>query len=260
MRGEAEDTLRGTLIRYRMETASTCYTVYQTDERMFFLKKILDGKRAPRATHIFAPNLTLSARELQNVRPGEVLVCGALDESGRRYTEENSVTVRCLSEDEDFLADNAALTAEGALGVLIEHSLLSLEEMLVLVIGFGRTGAAVCRLLSLLGARVHVATTASPRPARAFAEEVFPPEEAELSRYDAVVNTVPKLLFPGEKSLALAEDAVYIDLASRPAVELSMLSALGLDAASYPALPAKCSPVSAARAMARFVTREAQND
>ena len=44
------------------------FIVYETDERMFFLKKQLEGLRPLVNTHIFAPNLVLSAERLDNVR------------------------------------------------------------------------------------------------------------------------------------------------------------------------------------------------
>lgn len=230
------------------------YIVYETDERTYFLKRMLRDKTPERDTHVFAPNLTLTEAELTGVRDGDVLVCGKLDESAKACCATAGVRVRYFSEDETFAAENARLTAEGALGIILEHSMLSLADMKVLIVGFGRIGAALCRLLSPLGVDFDVVTTASPRPARAFAARVFTPAEADFSRYDVVVNTAPEQLFTDEQALALPADGVYIDLASRPAVNLKMLTGLGLDAGIYPALPAKCCPKSAARAMMNFVT------
>ena len=230
------------------------YIVYETDERTYFLKRMLRDKTPKRDTHIFAPNLTLSEAELTGVGGGDELVCGKLDESARAYCAARGVNVRYMSIDETFAAENARLTAEGALGIILEHSMLSLSDMKVLVVGFGRIGAALCRLLSALGVDSDVVTTASPRPARAFAAAVFTPAEADFARYDVVVNTVPEKIFLDEQALSLPAESVYIDLASRPAVDLEMLTGLGLDAGIYPALPARCCPKSAARAMMNFVT------
>ena len=138
--------------------------------------------------------------------------------------------------------------------------MLSLDDMRVLVLGFGRTGAAVVRLMDKLGVSVDVATTASPRPAGAFAGDIVLPGDADLALYDVVVNTVPqrviddeRALSDDERALSLRHDAVYIDLASVPGVNLAMLQGMGLDAEIYPALPAKCSPESAAAAMRDYI-------
>ena len=131
--------------------------------------------------------------------------------------------------------------------------MLSLDDMRVLVLGFGRTGAAVVRLMDKLDVSVDIATTASPRPAGAFAGEIVLPGDADLALYDVVVNTVPQRVIDDERALSLRHDAVYIDLASVHGVNLAMLQGMGLDAEIYPALPAKCSPESAAAAMRDYI-------
>lgn len=121
------------------------------------------------------------------------------------------------------------------------------------MLGFGRTGAAVCRLFDKVGAAVDVATTASPRPAGAFARRVTSASSADISVYDVIVNTVPVKTISDDRAITMRHDVVYIDLASTPGVNLTMLKNLGLDAEIYPALPAKCSPESAAAAMKEYI-------
>ena len=82
------------------------FVVYETDERMFFLKKLLTGLRPVVNTHIFAPNLTLSAERLEDVGEGEALVCGRLDEGAEKLAECKRLTVRRISENEKFQAEN----------------------------------------------------------------------------------------------------------------------------------------------------------
>ena len=100
------------------------FIVYETDERMFFLKKQLEGLRPLVNTHIFAPNLVLSAERLDNVREGETLVCGKLDEGAETLAQCKKLRVCRMLADEKFQAANARLTAEGALGIIIGHSML----------------------------------------------------------------------------------------------------------------------------------------
>ena len=68
-----------------------------------------------------------------------------------------------------------------------------------------------------------------------------------------IVNTAPCRLIDDVAALSIRHDAVYIDLASTPGVNLAMLRNMGLDADVYPALPAKCAPESAAAAMRDFI-------
>lgn len=228
------------------------FVIYETDERMFYLKRLLAGLRPLVNTHIFAPNLTLTAERLERVGEGEMLICGKLDEKAAELASQKGVKVRYLMSDEKFMAKNALLTAEATLALIIDHSMLSLARMKVLVIGFGRTGAALVHLLDRLAVDFDIATS-SVRPAAAFATRVTSASSVDLAEYDVIVNTAPERLISDARALTMRPDAVYIDLASRPAVDIAMLRNLGLDADIYPALPAKCSPESAAEAMKDFV-------
>lgn len=229
------------------------YIVYETDERMYFLRRMLKGRHPSRDTHIFAPNIIITEERMERVKTGDALVCGVMDDGARAAAADRRIDVYRLSADEKFQARNAALTAEAALAIVIDHSMLSLDEMRVLVMGFGRTGAAVCRLLDRLNVKFDVVTGASARPAGAFAQCTTSAETADLSLYDVVINTVPEAVISDERALTVKPSAVYVDLASTPALNIALLRNLGMDAEKYPALPAKCSPESAARAIKDFI-------
>ena len=157
-------------------------------------------------------------------------------------------------QDEKFQAVNSRLTAEGALMVMIEHSVKSIIDCNVLVLGFGRMGAAVAKLLGKLDISLDVATTSSLRPAYAFANNVLPMRDFDFAPYDIVINTVPLAVVNDADLTSMKKDAVYIDLASKPAVNLEYARYLGVDADIYPALPAKTCPYSAAKAMQEYIS------
>ena len=50
------------------------FIVYETDERMFFLKKQLSGLRPVTDTHIYAPNILLTAERLDRTAEGDVRI------------------------------------------------------------------------------------------------------------------------------------------------------------------------------------------
>jgi dipicolinate synthase subunit A len=146
------------------------------------------------------------------------------------------------------------LTAEGTLNLILSHSFISLDRLKVLVIGFGRTGAATVSLLKDVGVlSITVATTASSRPALAFCNNVIPATDFNFAPYDVVINTVPQQIIDDKEILTFSPSAVYIDLASKPALSLNFAKYLGLDADIYPALPAKTATISAAEAIADYV-------
>ena len=231
------------------------FIIHQTDARMFFLRQELDFS-PQRDTHIFAPNILIGAKDLDHLKGGEVVIGGRADNEAIALF--NSLDVRYFNmlEDELFQARNARLTAEGTLDIILSHSFSSLDRISVLVIGFGRTGSAVVRLLNDVGVgKLTVATTASVRPALAFADNVIKSKDFDFAPYDAVINTAPQQIIDDKEVLTFSSNAVYIDLASKPALSLNFAKYLGIDAEIYPALPAKTAPISAGEAIADYVKR-----
>ncbi|MCD7768851.1 MAG: hypothetical protein LUH36_01845, partial [Oscillospiraceae bacterium] len=107
-------------------------------------------------------------------------------------------------QDEIYMIENAALTAEGALELLMRRSSRALMGAEALVAGYGRIGRFLTGMLSSLGVRVTVA--ARGRSARAAARAVGC-RAVELTaiprRFDAVVNTIPAPVLAGDYGGAL---------------------------------------------------------
>ncbi len=118
------------------------FIIYQTDERMFFLRNELDFSPL-KTTHVYAPNIVLGAKNIEEVSSGQVVIGGRADNEALALMESMDVKYHNMLADEHFQARNARLTAEGTVGVILSHALKAIDEMSALVIGFGRTGAAV---------------------------------------------------------------------------------------------------------------------
>ncbi|MCM1306236.1 MAG: hypothetical protein NC037_01615 [Bacteroides sp.] len=229
-------------------------TVHQSDERMFFLERLLLKTRFDVPTHVFAPNINVDEETLKGIEDGARIILGKCTDEARSIAESRNIKLYNIMKDEKFQAVNSRLTAEGALMVMIEHSVKSISDCNVLVLGFGRMGAAVAKLLSLLNVSLDIATTSSLRPAYAFANNVVPMRDFDFSKYDIIVNTVPLAVVNDAELMSMQKNSVYIDLASKPAINLEYAKYLGVDANIYPALPAKTCPYSAAKAMQEYIS------
>lgn len=237
-----------------MEDIMAEYIVKQTDERTFFLAQSLKGISPPKNTWIFAPNLTISAREISEVKEGEIVGGGKADKEADALMNSMDIKHFNMLTDEKFQAENARLTAEGVLSVVLSRSVLGLRDTDFLIIGFGRCGSAITKLLTDVGAKsVTVASTSSRRQASGIADKVIAAEEFDFSPYDVVVNTIPQSMISDKEVLTFKPDAIYIDVASKPALSLCFAKYIGVDADIYPALPAKTAPASAAKAMKRYI-------
>ena len=149
-------------------------------------------------------------------------------------------------KDEIYVIENAALTAEGALELLMRRSNRAVAGMEVLVAGFGRIGTFLAGMLHSLGARVTVAARSEKARASAAARGYQSVDITNIPPvFDGVVNTIPAPVLAGDYGGALC-----IDLASAPggwATDAPVLKA--------PGLPGLYAPKAAADVMAEAIYR-----
>ena len=101
--------------------------------------------------------LPLSMDELKEaVWPGQLVFGGVFSEPLRLWAGQNGITLIDWMKRPGFVMGNAALTAEGALGLLMQESERSLMSSRVLLGGFGRIARLLVPRLQALGAAVTV--------------------------------------------------------------------------------------------------------
>lgn len=164
--------------------------------------------------------------------------------------------VRCVSflEQEEYLLRNAAVTAEGAVYLLLHYMSRTVAGAKILVLGYGRIGRFLAEKLRNLGAHVTVgARKPSQRTElklRGYGVVRTGEYPAGLAEFDAIVNTVPGTVISGEQAERIGESCVLLELASKPGgfpAELEKRVVLGR------ALPGKTAPVTAGENLAEAV-------
>jgi dipicolinate synthase subunit A len=112
-----------------------------------------------------------------------------------------------------YLAKNAAITAECALQVAAHHLHITFADSCVLILGWGRIGKCLAKLLNGLGAKVTVAARKESRRVmiEALGYTACDISDIKPEHYRLIINTVPAMLFPNTPGTALK-----IDLASVP--------------------------------------------
>lgn len=123
-----------------------------------------------------------------------------------------------LLRDPFYIAENAAITAHCAIKQAMNRLPITLTGCPVLIIGWGRIGKCLARLLRCLGADVTVA--ARKAADRAMLQALGYPAEIPcllhrtLSRYRVIFNTVPAPVLSPERAARCSENCIKIDLAS----------------------------------------------
>ena len=145
---------------------------------------------------------------LLTLLPKDIVVIGGnLDRPELDY-----YTTVDLLQDPYYLALNAQITAHCALELALDQLPVILDGCPVLIIGWGRIGKCLGKLLQQVGAQVSVCarkeTDRSLLAALGYRALALP--QVDLTEYRVVFNTVPSMLFP-----VCPGNALKIDLASR---------------------------------------------
>ena len=164
---------------------------------------------------------------------------------GLRRQELAGYEVLDLLEDPMYLARNASITAHCTLELALAKLPVTLEKCPVLVIGWGRIGKCLAKLLGGLGASVTVAARKESRRVmiEALGYHSCSIENIRPEQYRLIINTVPAMILPDAAGTALK-----IDLASKPGMT-------GRDVLWARGLPGLLAPESSGALIAQTVTQ-----
>ena len=142
-------------------------------------------------------------------------------------------------KDENYLAANAYITAESALDVALPYLSVTLRGCPALVIGWGRIGKCLARLLQLFGAEVTVAlrnaTDRAILSALGYRTADIASLGETLGSFRLVYNTVPHPVISKTQSACFSENCILIDLASTPGIDREdVVIARGLPGIHFP--------------------------
>lgn len=153
------------------------------------------------------------------------------------------------SAKEEFAILNALPTAEGAIECAMSKFDGTIAGSKCLVLGYGRIGKILARLLSSLNAKVSVSARKPEDIAyiKALGYSACNTEKIKSVRgYDIVFNTIPALIFNKELLMNTDRNTLIIDLASMPGgVDFESAHRLNTDAVRALSLPGRCSPKTA---------------
>ena len=119
-------------------------------------------------------------------------------------------------KEEKFLIANAQLTAEATLPYLYELSGESVEGKNIFVVGYGRIGKILCKILKGMGANVSSYARRANVIEQMYKDGITYADLNSSCTSDIVLNTVPYNIFSEEAIRQIPSEAYIVDLASPP--------------------------------------------
>lgn len=156
-------------------------------------------------------------RLIELLRPGQMVAAGNAPEAFRAAVEEKGCCFFDYGRAEPYAIPNALATAEGAIAMAITHTDRLLAGAVVAILGFGRIGKQLCRLLLAMGAKVTVAARRESDLAFAatMGADVQPLYQMKetLEKYTMIFNTIPIKMLKSSDFDGFSKDGIFFDLA-----------------------------------------------
>lgn len=204
--------------------------------------------------------ITIDPELVSAISPDAAVFIGSLKPVARALFEGTGLKVVEYAEDDELAILNSIPSAEGAIQIAMEETPFTIHGSTCLVLGFGRCGMTIARMVHGIGAKTIVAARKPKDLARVF-EMGFRPVEfskvaSVLGESDIIFNTVPLMVLPRELLLKTNPEAVIVDIASPPGgVDFAAAKDLGIKAVLAPGLPGKVAPRTAGKILAGVMLR-----
>lgn len=199
-----------------------------------------------------AKPLVLTDELAKAASPNVHLFTGMAKPYLRTLCERHSIRLTELFDRDDVAILNSIPTAEGALMITVQNTDFTIHGSRSLVLGFGRTGATMARVLQSLGSKTAVMVRRPEHYARALEMGFTPfyPDSLadEACRADLVFNTIPALVLTANVIAKLPAHAFILDLASKPGgTDFRFAEKRGIKATLAPGLPGIVAPRTAGK-------------
>ena len=188
------------------------------------------------------------------IKPTQTFFAGHVKEDIAELAKKHEVNCVDMLLWEELARLNAIPTAEGAIKIAMENTEFTLHSSNVMVVGYGRIGTILCKMLAGIGARVYpvVLTREEAAVARGFGYSpvLYEAMDECLCGMDVIFNTVPKVLFDKRNIKLISRDGLFVDVSSVPhGINSGAAKKAGVRVLFSGSLPGAVAPMSAAKYM-----------
>ena len=183
---------------------------------------------------------------------GKTFIAGAIRENVYELLKDKDVEIIDILKREELSVLNAISTAEGAIQIAMEQTDITLTGSNILVLGFGRIGKVLSKMLAGIGANVYCEARKPQDLAWIQAFGYTPIDlknlDENLNKFDVIINTIPSVVLDSNNLDKIKQDCLIIDLASNPGgVDREEVKRKNIKFVWALSLPGKVAPVTSAK-------------
>ncbi len=245
------------------------YCILGSDDRTMYLRKILKDEKKDIVSlekadvvitpipftkdkvRIFGESIKIEDL-IENLSKGKILISGAIPKEIKVKLESRSIAYFDIMENDSMAINNAIPTAEGAINIAIENTDFTLQGSNVLILGFGKIGKVLAKMLHGIGANVYCEARKESDISLINAMGLNSVHLSELNdvipNMNVIFNTIPSLILDKQKLKLVDKNSLIVDLASAPGgVDFNFAKEQDIAVKWALALPSKVAPFTAAK-------------
>lgn len=182
----------------------------------------------------------------------KIFIAGQILDNIAEKLQKGKITYIDLLKREELVVLNTISTAEGTIQLAMEETQRTIHGSKILVMGFGRVGKVLAKMLYGIGAEVSCEARKDSDIAWIKAYGYTPVHlselEGKLGEYDIIINTIPFLILDENRLNYIKKDCTIIDLSSNPGgVDRKVAREKNLKVIWALSLPGKVAPITSAQ-------------
>ena len=181
----------------------------------------------------------------------KMFLAGKLSDKTIQSLQEGNINYIDLLKREELVVLNTIATAEGTIQIAMENTQRTIHGSNILIMGFGRVGKVLAKMLDGIGAKVSCEARKNSDIAWIKAYGYNPIHlselDGELENYDIIINTIPFQILEENRLRNVKKECTIIDLSSNPGgVDRKAARLLGLKLIWALSLPGRVAPITSA--------------
>lgn len=165
-------------------------------------------------------NVKLPVEDFISKFSSKNLISGTIADEHKKILLDKNVNYIDLQKREEFTVLNTISTAEGTIQIAMEETQRTIHGSNILIMGFGRIGKVLAKMLDGIGAKVYCEARKNEDISwiKAYGYEPIHLNNLNenLDKFDVIINTIPFQILDESRLNLVKKDVVLIDVASNP--------------------------------------------